>query len=40
VPPRKAALTWVAEAGWTIESVVEAGGPDGRRGRLLVLAHP
>ena len=40
VPPRKVALTWLAEAGWTIDSMVEVPGPEGRRGRLLVIAGP
>jgi methyltransferase (TIGR00027 family) len=39
VPPRDLALEWVADAGWTTDSVVEVDRFDGRRGRLLVLAH-
>jgi methyltransferase (TIGR00027 family) len=40
VPPREAAFTWLTEAGWTIDSVAEVDRFDGRRGQLLVLAHP
>lgn len=40
VPPRKVALGWLSEAGWTMESLIEVDRFDGRRGQLLVLAHP
>jgi len=43
VPPPAVALDWIADAGWVVDSVVDAlhdAPPDARRGRLLVRAHP
>jgi methyltransferase (TIGR00027 family) len=40
VPPRREAFTWLAEAGWAVDSVTEVDRFDGRRGQLLVLARP
>ena len=41
VPERDVAMSWLAEAGWSVDDVDDVGdGPDGvRTGRLLVLAH-